>query len=92
MTLSIHCTRCHSIQKEIQNGHSLLSLTVRTLNDKKTWIERENITVLCAECTNQLQDFLYNTKAIDADPEKVDAALQKARADWRETLDILKEK
>lgn len=92
MTLSVYCTRCSSIQKEVQSGHSLLSLTVRTLNDKKTWIERENITVLCAECTNQLQDFLYNTKAIDADPKEVDTALQKARADWRETLDILKEK
>ena len=91
MTLSVYCTRCSSIQKEVQSGHSLLSLTVRTLNDKKKWIERENITVLCAECTNQLQDFLYTQKQ-DADLEEVDAALQKARADWRETLDILKEK
>lgn len=92
MTLSIHCTRCHSIQKEIQNGHSLLSLTVRTLSDKQTWIEQESITVLCAECTNQLQDFLCGAKTTYADPKEVDAALQKARADWRETLDILKEK
>lgn len=92
MTLSIYCTRCSSIQKEIQNGHSLLSLTVRTLSGKQTWIEQESITVLCTECTNQLQDFLCGAKTTHADPEEVDAALQKAHADWRETLDILKEK
>ena len=57
------CSRCDTPSTGLQNTHSYLKVTVRTLLDGQRWVEEKRIDVLCKNCTDGLTRFLNSTTA-----------------------------
>jgi len=57
------CSRCNTPSTVIQDKHSHLEVTVRTLLNEQKWIEEKRIDVLCQNCTDGLTRFLNSNTA-----------------------------
>lgn len=57
------CSRCDTPSTVIQNKHSYLEVTVRTLLDEHKWVEEKRFDVLCKNCTDGLARFLNSNTA-----------------------------